>query len=1149
MPYVTPTSPVGTISSAPFSIIQHSFSPSSINSAMPTTPITPSLPSPSAALMFNYESNTSLDALPSVPRRKSNFRPKMVTPQASYSRGASSEPASAGLDKLFHAPPPPAASTITVQPPTPDKRVQDEQASLANAKRVRGARMTTFTTVVAASDSQSQSEDEDDDVPEPQQPPQRRGCVASPMGEGGINMSAMGRKRGEMMRHAVSMDASSYTSLNPSISSNPVSPALAHAATVAPAMMITNATPLSSAVTSPVSPYPPMDSAASRPLAARKFHQAIVAGQGNVLRLNMDAIKRARSASPTAPAPASASAAAPPCAGTSSSFFLSPASAVSAYDGRPKFNTVGPLSAQFVRKKSGELVKPALRTSRTYCPGDSSPIDSTPSSSQMLMYRRNSAPTTPTPKNVHFDSQLEHVKLFLAEQKPAANLAYDKRVAARFTMDWWQTTSEVVAKYAESVSAPPPHASSLDTTHDRFVFQVKLADVLSKIEEKTMFVAVRYNVAGQEMWDNNCGGNYEVKFERVKGPSPTKQQQSQQQARFGSPTKGTSPTREWGVPVKPAAAASRRDWSPTKERRGDWSPTKERREWSPTKNSVELQMADLRKELERAVFEDDGEVRGAAIRGPVFRRDRDAAGVYATPAPARKVKTLSLPLPASNQSSPSMSPHPTLPSPSSNPPTLSAQLSTRYDLTAALNRKGADSWNPSKALQDAASWNPPPLPSSEIKFNLARSGRKASGTGAIPFPSRGGSSSPEDQQKDIPTREASLPGTFPAAGKPLKNVAMALGSPRDRDDVFFDQALPTPDEKSTGAGPTGSFGRGRNHRRGSSYFDGWMESVKMTPPGTPKDVWQPEEPQQPTMEDAADMKDEEEVAASLKSSTSVGSISGLAVESGPDAAATEDELTEKEQEKEALDILEATNGGQTIAPSTSANDFASAPALPSPKDALMRFNSFPQPSQQSATLFAPRPQMPSAAYAVSAPLAAPESGESCMLSPLGDSIASTPSATSASSPSQSPSSPSQSLPTSPSNEMDIASLIRAGRNRSMIDSQDYNFFLNRFCFFTGDLTGAASTGDHAAVPRRIHSESDVDSYFAHMNPPHPGAGNMYYHASHNGYSPWEVTPRCNSEAASGAATPTAHSPEKGITTPRPNTPTTIRGSATTTPVL
>ncbi|KAG8903979.1 hypothetical protein FRC01_008907, partial [Tulasnella sp. 417] len=415
MPYVTPTSPVGSISSPvgsissiPFSIVRHSFTPSAINSssssATPTNP-SPALPGPSTALKFNYDSNTSLDALPSVPRRKSNFRPKMVTPQAAYSGAPSTNAAaSASLDKLFHTAPPPSAPAlvgsgiITVQPPTPDKRIQDDQESLVNTRRVRTQRTTNFTTA-AASDSQSQSEEEDDDdvvapVPGPQQQqpqkdPQRRGCVTSPMGEGGINMSAMGRKRGEMMRHAVT--SSSYAS-----PSNTSTPALAHAATAAPVMTITNATPLSSAVNSPVTPIPPMDAAAAsrqQPLAARKFHQAIVAGQGNVLRLNMDAINRARSASPTAPAPASAAStsvtAAAPVAGGSSSVFLSPASAVSSsgYDGRPKYNTVGPLSSQFVRKKSGELVKPALRTSRTYCSGDASPQDSTPSSasaSQML---------------------------------------------------------------------------------------------------------------------------------------------------------------------------------------------------------------------------------------------------------------------------------------------------------------------------------------------------------------------------------------------------------------------------------------------------------------------------------------------------------------------------------------------------------------------------------------------------------------------------------------------------------------------------------------------------------------------------------------------------------------------------------------------
>ncbi|KAG8904801.1 hypothetical protein FRC01_008596 [Tulasnella sp. 417] len=574
-------------------------------------------------------------------------------------------------------------------------------------------------------------------------------------------------------------------------------------------------------------------------------------------------------------------------------------------------------------------------------------------------------------------------------------------------------------------------------------------------------------------------------------------------------------------------------------------------------------MADLRKELERAVLEDDGDAGAAGARGPVFRKDRDA-GVYATPAPTRKPKTLSFPLPSSNQSSPSMSPNPTLPSPSSHPPTLSAQLSTRYDLTAALNRKGADSWNPSKALQDAASWNPPPLPSTEITFNRARSSRKAPTAAAIPFPSRGGSASPEGQQRGG-IQEASLPLDI-APAKPFKSAAMAFGSPRDREDVFFDQSLLSVDRRrSEGASPdekssTGSFGRGRNHRRGTSYFDGWMmDSVRMTPPGTPKEVWQGEEPQQPTLDDAADLMDREEVASPfLKSSTSAGSVTELVEPAGSNVAMEEDELTEKEQEKELLEILGAANGRQTITPSTFANNFASAPAPfaqqyarpPSSREIVMRFNSFPQTSQHATTIYAPRPQRPAPAFAASLPLSAPESGESCILSPMGESMASTPSATSASSPSQSPSSPSQSLPTSPSNEMDIASLVRAaGRDRSMIDSQDYNCLLNRFCFFTGDLTGVGSTAGDATLPRRIHSESDVDNYFSQMNPPHSGAGNMYYHASHTAYSPWEASPRCNSEGASGAATPTSHSPEKGITTPRPGTPTTIHGSATTTPVL
>lgn len=107
----------------------------------------------------------------------------------------------------------------------------------------------------------------------------------------------------------------------------------------------------------------------------------------------------------------------------------------------------------------------------------------------------------------------------------------------------------------------------------------------------------------------------------------------------------------------------------------------------------------------------------------------------------------------------------------------------------------------------------------------------------------------------------------------------------------------------------------------------------------------------------------------------------------------------------------------------------------------------------------------------------------------------------------------------------------------------------RFCFFTGDLTGAAPAGDTATIPRRIHSESEVDSYFAHTNPPHSDAGSVYRRTARSVYSIWGSPPHCNSEDASGAVTPTSTSPGKDITTPRPGTPITIHGSTTTTPVL
>jgi hypothetical protein len=218
---------------------------------------------------------------------------------------------------------------------------------------------------------------------------------------------------------------------------------------------------------------------------------------------------------------------------------------------------------QMVRKKSGELVRPALRGSSRRRP--------------------SSMPGTPTfSKAVHFDSHLEHVRHFLQVDRPlavsagsspnenydsdteypftggdrsvtrsppfeweivmnnfpvetaarraqpvqlervwlstdqkcligsvaVANLAFQKYVTCRFTLDYWKTTSEVAAEYvAEIRPAEKP------VGRDRFNFTIKLSD-LANLESKTLYFCIRYNVKGQEHWDNNSGMNFQADFRK-----------------------------------------------------------------------------------------------------------------------------------------------------------------------------------------------------------------------------------------------------------------------------------------------------------------------------------------------------------------------------------------------------------------------------------------------------------------------------------------------------------------------------------------------------------------------------------------------------------------------------------------------------------
>ncbi|EED15626.1 protein phosphatase regulatory subunit Gac1, putative [Talaromyces stipitatus ATCC 10500] len=207
-----------------------------------------------------------------------------------------------------------------------------------------------------------------------------------------------------------------------------------------------------------------------------------------------------------------------------------------------------------VRKKSGELVRPALRSRR----------------------RPSSMPGTPTfSKNVHFDAQLEHIRHFLQLDKPlavsantspvetyneeheypfnrksqpsveweiklpnfpsnpaarkqqpirlervffspdhknlvgvvsVANLAFQKHVVARFTVDYWKTVSEVTAEYNHDIRKRQAHDG-----YDRFDFSIKLSDI-TDLESKVLQVCIRYSVNGQEYWDNNDNMNYQIQF-------------------------------------------------------------------------------------------------------------------------------------------------------------------------------------------------------------------------------------------------------------------------------------------------------------------------------------------------------------------------------------------------------------------------------------------------------------------------------------------------------------------------------------------------------------------------------------------------------------------------------------------------------------
>jgi len=214
--------------------------------------------------------------------------------------------------------------------------------------------------------------------------------------------------------------------------------------------------------------------------------------------------------------------------------------------------------------KNGLPIKSALK----------SPVTSPVALSRPLALRSHSSPTPfSSPRFVHFNTQLEHVRLFLQGETPSCvaeretiidsrqdersncdiklslpnwapatvesfkpvnidsgiapmrvenivlsedqhvleghilvqNIAFHKHVSVRYTVDFWQTQSEVSAEYEESIAG---------TTLDRFSFEIPLEMERAAVE-KSFCLAVQYQVIGREFWDSNNGMNYQVECKRV----------------------------------------------------------------------------------------------------------------------------------------------------------------------------------------------------------------------------------------------------------------------------------------------------------------------------------------------------------------------------------------------------------------------------------------------------------------------------------------------------------------------------------------------------------------------------------------------------------------------------------------------------------
>ena len=86
------------------------------------------------------------------------------------------------------------------------------------------------------------------------------------------------------------------------------------------------------------------------------------------------------------------------------------------------------------------------------------------------------------------------------------NIAYEKHVVIRYTLNDWETFSDLKAEWEESV-----WDNNWPET-DRFRFKIPLPTSSWSLSVR---FAISYDVAGMNFWDNNQTSNYELLAEKT----------------------------------------------------------------------------------------------------------------------------------------------------------------------------------------------------------------------------------------------------------------------------------------------------------------------------------------------------------------------------------------------------------------------------------------------------------------------------------------------------------------------------------------------------------------------------------------------------------------------------------------------------------